>query len=93
MYRIAFIIVTALAVAAGLLIGTLNATVVPLDLLWIQLEWPLGLVLLCAAAVGLLMGLLLAWFFSILPLRARLRKAVRTEQGFSTVGSLKHIDD
>ena len=68
-------------------------TVVSLDLLWIQLEWPLGLVLLCAAAVGLLMGLLLAWFFSILPLRARLRKAVRTEQGFSTAGSLKHIDD
>ena len=94
MYRIAFIIITALAVAAGLLIGTLNSAVVSLDLLWIQLEWPLGLICLCAAAVGLLMGLLLAWFFSILPLRARLRKAVRTEQrGFSTAGSLKRIDD
>jgi uncharacterized integral membrane protein len=92
-YRIAFIIVTALAVAAGLLIGTLNATVVSLDLLWIQLEWPLGLVLLCAAAVGLLLGLSLAWFFSVLPLRARLRKAARMEQGFSTAGSLKRIDD
>ena len=93
LYRIAFIIITALAVVAGLLIGTLNATVVSLDLLWIQLEWPLGLVLLCAAAVGLLLGLLLAWFFSVLPLRARLRKAARMEQGFSTAGSLKRIDD
>jgi hypothetical protein len=39
------------------------------------------------------LGLLLAWFFSVLPLRARLRKAARMEQGFSTAGSLKRIDD
>lgn len=92
MYRIAFIFIAALAVAAGLLIGTLNSEVTSLDLLWIQLEWPLGLIVLCAAAAGLLLGLLLAWFFSILPLRARLRKTVRKEGGLSTAGSLKHTD-
>ena len=93
MYRIAFIIVVVLAVAAGLLIGTLNAEVTTLDLLWIRLHWPLGLILICAAAGGLLFGLLLAWFFSILPLRARLRRAARRDDGMGAAGSLKQIDD
>ena len=79
LYRIAFIVVTTLAVALGLLVGTLNSGVASLDLLWIQLDWPLGLIVLGAAVAGLLLGLLLAWFFSILPLRARLRKAARRE--------------
>ena len=93
MYRIAFIVVTALAVALGLLIGTLNSEVTSLDLLWVQLEWPLGLIVLGAATVGLLLGLLLIWLFSVLPLRARLRKATRSADGFGASGSLKHIDD
>ena len=93
MYRIAFILITVLAVALGLLIGTLNSSSVVLDLLWIQLEWPLGLVVLTAGAAGLLLGLLMAWFFSILPLRARLRKAARRGDGFGATGSLKTIDD
>jgi uncharacterized integral membrane protein len=93
MYRIAFILITVLALALGLLIGTLNASSVALDLLWIQLEWPLGLVVLTACAAGLLLGLLMAWFFSILPLRARLRKAARRGDGFGATGPLKHIDD
>jgi uncharacterized integral membrane protein len=92
-YRIAFIVITVLAVAAGLLIGTLNSEVASLDLLWIRLEWPLGLILLCAAAVGLMLGVLLAWLFSILPLRARLRKALRKDNGFGATGTLKAIDD
>jgi uncharacterized integral membrane protein len=92
-YRIAFIVITALAVVAGLLIGTLNSEVASLDLLWIRLEWPLGVILLCAAAAGLVLGLLLAWLFSILPLRARLRKALRKDNGFGAPGSLKPIDD
>ena len=93
MYRIAFILITVLAVALGLLIGTLNSSSVVLDLLWIQLEWPLGLVVLTACAAGLLLGFLMAWFFSILPLRARLRKAARRGDGFGATGSLKTIDD
>ena len=93
MYRIAFILVTALAVALGLLIGTLNSQAASLDLLWIQLEWPLGLIVLVAVAAGLLLGLALAWFFSVLPLRARLRKTARKSGNLSTTGSLNRIDD
>jgi uncharacterized integral membrane protein len=79
LYRIAFIVVAVLALALGLLVGTLNSDTVSVDLLWIQLQWPLGLLLLCIFAVGLLFGLLVSWFFGIVPLRARLRKARNLE--------------
>ncbi len=75
MYRIGFIIVAVLAIALGLLIGTLNSDTVGVDLLWVQLQWPLGLLILCVFAVGLLTGLLLIWLVSVVPLRARLRKS------------------
>jgi len=93
LYRLAFILVTLLAVAVGLLVGTLNSEIVTLDLLWVRLEWPLGLIVLAAAAMGLLTGLLLSWLFSILPLRARLRKVRREEARLPTTGSLQHVDD
>jgi uncharacterized membrane protein YciS (DUF1049 family) len=70
-----FIIIAVLAISLGLLVGTLNSDTVGVDLLWIQLHWPLGLLLLCVFAVGLLSGLLLAWIFGIMPLRVRLRKS------------------
>ena len=79
MYRIGFIIVAVLAIALGLLIGTLNSDTVGVDLLWVQLQWPLGLLILCVFAVGLLTGLLLIWFVSVVPLRARLRKSRNKE--------------
>lgn len=75
MYRILFIVVMLLALALGLLVGTLNSDLVAVDLLWLQLDWPLGLVILSAAALGLLLGLVLTWLFSVMPLRARLRRA------------------
>jgi len=74
LYRILFFVVAILALVVGVLVGTLNSEVVAVDLLWVRLEWPLGLVILCAAAAGLFLGLILAWLFSILPLRARLRR-------------------
>lgn len=79
MYRIVFIIIAVLAIALGLVIGTLNSDTVSVDLLWFQLQWPLGLLLLCVFACGLILGLLLAWFFKIVPLRARLRKSISKE--------------
>ena len=75
MYRVGFIIITALAIALGLLIGTLNSESVSVDLLWLQLHWPLGLLILCAFTGGLFLGWLLAWVFGVLPLRSRLRKS------------------
>jgi len=74
-YRVGFFIVLVLAIALGLLVGTLNHDVVVIDLLWLQLHWPLGLSLLAALTLGLLIGLLLVWLFSVVPLRMRLRKA------------------
>lgn len=79
MYRIAFIIAAFLAVALGLLVGTLNSDTVSVDLLWVQLQWPLGLLLLCVLVAGLLFGLLISWVFSVMPLKARLRKAQSKE--------------
>lgn len=75
MYRVIFIIIAVLAIALGLVVGTLNSEPVGFDLLWIQLQWPLGLLVLCIFVVGLLTGLLLAWVFGIMPLRVRLRHA------------------
>ena len=89
MYRILFIIVMILAVALGLLVGTLNSDLVKVDLLWIQLEWPLGLLILSASTLGLLIGLVLAWFFSVLPLRSQLRKA-RGRDPYASPGALKN---
>ena len=74
LYRIIFIIVITLAVAMGLLVGALNSDMARVDLLWAQLEWPLGLLILSALSAGLFIGLGLAWFFTILPLRVQLRK-------------------
>jgi uncharacterized membrane protein YciS (DUF1049 family) len=70
-----FIIIAVLAISLGLLTGTLNSDTVSFDLLWIQLQWPLGLLALCVFAAGLLSGLVLAWVFGIMPLRVRLRKS------------------
>ncbi len=80
LYRIVFIIVITLAVAMGLLLGALNSVTVSVDLLWFQLEWPLGLLVLSALSVGLFLGLGLAWFFTILPLRVQLRKLRKESQ-------------
>ena len=74
LFRIFFIIVITLAVVMGLLVGTLNSDTVSVDLLWVQLEWPLGLLVLSTLFAGLFLGLGLAWFFTILPLRVQLRK-------------------
>ena len=79
--RIVFLVVIILAVALGLLVGTLNSGITQLDLLWLQLEWPLGLLILCAAAVGFLLGALFTWLFAVLPLRARARKLRHANPG------------
>jgi uncharacterized integral membrane protein len=79
LHRIGLIVVVALAVALGLLVGTLNHEMTSVDLLWVQLDWPLGLLLLATLTVGLFIGLLLAWLFRILPLRMQLRKTRRVD--------------
>ena len=75
MKKIGFIMVAILAVVVGLLIGTLNAGPVQLDLLWIQFELPLGLVILLGFSTGLVIGLSIVYLTRVLPLRLQLRNA------------------
>ena len=91
MYRIIFIIVITLAIAMGLLVGTLISVMVSVDLLWVQLEWPLGLLVLSALTAGLFLGLGLAWIFTILPLRVQLRK-LRNARVSGSSGMLNNIN-
>ncbi len=77
MLRIGFIVISVLAIALGLLVGTLNHEMTSVDLLWVQISWPLGLMLLAALSAGLIIGLAFVWLFKILPLRAQLRRIGR----------------
>jgi len=74
MKKIGFGVMAIFAVLLGLTIGTLNPNSVTLDLLWFQLDWPLGLLLLFALVIGLLLGLLFGEAFRVLPLKLRLRR-------------------
>jgi putative membrane protein len=80
-YRIGLIIVSIVAVTFGLLVGILNHDLVRVDLLWVQLDWPLGLLLLLSLAIGLLVGVSIAWLFTVIPLRLQLRRARRVAPG------------
>ena len=63
------------AIVAGLLIGTLNANPVSLDLLWVRFELPLGLALLLGFSLGFVSGVSMIFLTRVLPLRLQLRKA------------------
>lgn len=74
MYRIGFIILALAAIALGLVVGTLNSEAVNVDLLWIQIQWPLGLVMLLALVVGFAVGIAMTWLTTVLPARMKLKK-------------------
>lgn len=74
MYRIGFIILALAAIALGLVVGTLNSEAVNVDLLWIQIQWPLGLVMLIALVVGFAVGIAMTWLITVLPARMQLKK-------------------
>lgn len=82
-HRIGFIILALAAIAFGLVVGTLNSDPVAVDLLWQQIEWPLGLVIIAALAIGFAIGLLLIWLTTVLPLRLQLRKSRDVTKGRS----------
>ena len=73
MKRIGFFLIAVLAVVLGLVVGALNAEAARLDLLWFQLEWPLGLLMLTAFVAGILVAAVSMYFVTLLPLRMRLR--------------------
>ena len=75
MKKIGFFLVAVIAIVIGLLVGTLNADPVQLDLLWVQLQLPLGLAILLGFSLGIILGLGMIYFASVLPLKLQLRKA------------------
>lgn len=75
MKKAGFILLAIAAVVVGLIVGTLNSGPVYLDLLWTQLEIPLGLAILLGFSVGLVTGLSIIYMVRVLPLRLQLRKA------------------
>lgn len=83
LYRIGFILLALAAVALGLVVGTLNSDPVVVDLLWAQIDWPLGLVILISLVLGLLLGMLLVWLTAVLPARMRLRRLKEPAPGSS----------
>jgi uncharacterized integral membrane protein len=89
--RIGFSLLALVAIALGLVVGTFNAQKVSLDLLWIQVNWPLGLILLCAFATGLGIGLLVLSLAQVIPLKLKLRKL--TAASGQTVASGPPGDD
>ena len=78
MKKIGFILGAIAAIVVGLIVGTLNAGAVNLDLLWIQIEIPLGLAILLGFSLGLITGLIMVYLGRVLPLRMQLRKARST---------------
>lgn len=80
MYRLFLYLLGAVAILIGLLVGTLNPQAVEFKLLWLQLDWPLGLVIMSAFVTGLALGLLLLWTFSVMPLRLRLKRAAKAAE-------------
>jgi len=75
MQRLVFILLAIVSLAVGLVVGTLNADPVALDLLWVQFQWPLGLIVLASFAAGLIVASGLVYLWAVLPLRLRLRRA------------------
>ncbi len=74
MAKLIFIVLALLAVATGLVLGTLNADPVTVDLLWFQLNWPLGLVLVSTLALGILIGMAGTWIIQVWPAKLALRR-------------------
>ncbi len=75
MKKTGLILMAVAATVAGLLVGTLNSASVNVDLLWFQLELPLGLTILSGFSLGLVVGISMIYMARIVPLRLQLRKA------------------
>ena len=75
MAKLIYIVLALIAAAFGLVLGTLNADPVVVDLLWFQLNWPLGLVLVSTLALGVLIGIAGTWMLHVWPARLALRQA------------------
>jgi len=78
------LILALLAVVAGLGLGGLNAQPVTLHLLVTDLEATLGVMVVGALVLGVLLGAGAVYLARVLPLRFRLRQALREVDGGGT---------
>lgn len=90
MKKAGFILLAIAAIVVGLIVGTLNSGLVYVDLLWIQLEIPLGLAILAGFSLGLVTGLSAIYLLRVLPLRLQLRKARSKLAGKEKSGRAEH---
>jgi len=74
--RLLAIIVLLLFVAAGVVVGALNAGLVGYDFAFFQVSWPKGAALLGALVIGWLLGGLTAWLGVSMAAR-RVRRTAR----------------
>ncbi|AMN46872.1 hypothetical protein ACG33_07125 [Steroidobacter denitrificans] len=93
MSRVLFLSLVVVLALAALLITAMNPVHVDLELAFIRITAPLGLVLVVALAVGLLAGLASRayWIAALLQERGRLRRALRRAESSSS--SNKTADD
>lgn len=73
--RVLAIIVLVLFVAAGILLGALNADLVRYDFGFVRIEFPKGAALLCTLVIGWLLGGITAWLGSAVRRGPRKRSA------------------
>ena len=96
MYKLMFLLVVIIAVGSGLVLGTLNSDPVQLDLLWVQLFWPLGLITVIALSIGILLGSGATWVFQVMPAKLALRRerqSVTTKSSTQESTELVKSDD
>lgn len=61
--KILTLTIVLLLLVTAIAISSMNADKVLLDLHWYELNWPLGFTLLLFLSFGVLLGILLGWFF------------------------------
>lgn len=79
--RLLVIIMLVFFVAAGVVLGALNADLVSYDLVFARLDLPKGAALLAALAVGWLLGGVTAWLGVSSRQRTRRRQQLRSDAG------------
>ncbi|WP_426664007.1 lipopolysaccharide assembly protein LapA domain-containing protein [Rhodanobacter aciditrophus] len=84
--RLIVIFVLVFFVAAGVVVGALNADLVSYDFAFARLQLPKGAALLAALVLGWLLGGLTAWLGTSLRQR-RLQRQRRKEAGRTTAGA------
>ena len=84
--RLIVILILVFFVAAGVVVGALNADLVGYDLAFARVQLPKGAALLAALVLGWLLGGLTAWLGVSLRQR-RLQRLRRKEAGKKTAGA------